>query len=176
MIWRLIEHDAASGPWNMAVDEALLAAASDPAAVPVLRVYGWKPECLSLGLSQARQDVNLEALRDAKIDLVRRPTGGSAIFHTRELTYSVSAPANHPLMIGGVLESYKRIAAGLSRFLSSLGLQSQTKSPAGSTRPEERDPVCFDRPAIDRQRSGAAQAGSPAAWLVAPRPRLSPHR
>ncbi|MEJ2053967.1 MAG: hypothetical protein P8X42_08615 [Calditrichaceae bacterium] len=61
----------------------------DDLNIPVLRFYGWKPYCLSLGRHQSAADVDFDKLFSAGYEAVRRPTGGSAIFHSEELTYSI---------------------------------------------------------------------------------------
>jgi lipoate-protein ligase A len=106
----------------MAVDEAILRAVAVGLAPPTLRLYAWEPPCLSLGRAQEVTDVNLEALRTAGFDLVRRPTGGKAILHVDELTYSVVAPQEEPRVAGGIVESYCRLSAALTRSLERLGV------------------------------------------------------
>ena len=88
--WRLIIDQPASGSWNMAVDDALLEAAQGDGYLPTLRLYSWNPPCLSLGHAQHIREVDREALRKMGWDLVRRPTGGRAILHIDELTYSIT--------------------------------------------------------------------------------------
>jgi lipoate-protein ligase A len=68
-------------------------------------------------------DADLEALRAAGFDLVRRPTGGRGILHVDELTYSVIAPQVDPHVAGGIMESYRRLSAGLMRGLERLGVE-----------------------------------------------------
>lgn len=86
---RLIIDEPAGGPWNMAVDEALLQSAAD--GVATLRFYSWDRPTLSLGYFQKYDDrLEHDASRDCP--LVRRSTGGGAILHDRELTYSFAAP------------------------------------------------------------------------------------
>ncbi len=129
----------------MAVDEAILEMVRRGDALPTLRLYDWQPACLSLGLAQPIEDVDLGLLQAHGWELVRRPTGGRAILHTDELTYSVIGPSDEPRLAGGVLESYKRISKALLHLLQLLGLpvQHQT-SPAlnGSS----DNPVCFEVP------------------------------
>ena len=121
--WRLLRSAPADGATNMAVDEAILRAVAAGRVPPTLRLYAWEPPCLSLGRAQAAADVDLGALRVAGgstelaevFDLVRRPTGGKAILHVDELTYSVVAPGDdlygtgRPLGLGddrGAIESF----------------------------------------------------------------------
>ena len=87
--WRLIRHHGKSGAWNMAVDEAVLEAVGAGQALPTLRFYTWDPPCLSLGYAQPVEDADQQALADFGWGIVRRPTGGRAILHTDEITYSV---------------------------------------------------------------------------------------
>ncbi|MGE5221791.1 MAG: biotin/lipoate A/B protein ligase family protein, partial [Omnitrophica WOR_2 bacterium] len=111
--WRLIQTPPSRGAWNMAVDETLLEAIGRDSRQPVLRLYAWEPACLSLGYAQPGADADRESLRKNHWDLVRRPTGGKAILHTDELTYSVIGPATDPRLSGSILESYQRLAEAL---------------------------------------------------------------
>ncbi len=145
--WRLIRTPAAAGAWNMAVDEAILEAVGRRKVLPTLRLYAWDPPCLSLGFAQSVQDVDREALERYSWQLVRRPTGGRAILHTDELTYSVIAPLDEPRVAGGVLESYRRLAEALRNALERLGLPARAEKeyalPQGSS---ASGPVCFEVP------------------------------
>jgi lipoate-protein ligase A len=94
----------------MAVDEVLLDAVGKNQALPSLRLYSWEPPCLSIGYAQPFIDIDHKRLSDLGWDWVRRPTGGRAILHTDELTYSVVAPLTEPRVSGGVLERYQRLS------------------------------------------------------------------
>ena len=87
--WRLLLTQPAPGPWNMAIDEAILEFSARGEVPPTLRLYSWNPACLSLGYAQQVIDVNREKLQQLGWEIVRRPTGGKAILHTDELTYSI---------------------------------------------------------------------------------------
>ncbi len=129
----------------MAIDEAILRAVTVGVAPPTLRLYAWQPPCLSLGRAQPLADVDQEALRAAGFDLVRRPTGGKAILHADELTYSVIVPEAEPRVAGGIVESYCRLSAGLVRGLALLGVAGVEVS--GQTQERvSRGPVCFEEP------------------------------
>lgn len=136
--WRLIYDLPTPGPLNMAVDEALLMLLGGQ---PVLRLYAWQPGCLSLGYGQRAGDVDAEQARAAGYDLVRRPTGGRAILHADELTYSVVLPADHAIAAGGILPSYQRISSALLAGLQRLGLVLQADEQASRT---ACGPVCFE--------------------------------
>lgn len=145
--WRIIQSKNLEGAWNMACDEAILEAVGKNLVPPTLRLYGWNPACLSLGYTQTVQDVDQDALQQAGWQLVRRPTGGRAILHTDELTYSVVAPLNEPRLAGGVLESYRRLSEALVLALHILGLPARADQnyalPAGS---QPNAAVCFEVP------------------------------
>lgn len=146
-IWRIIRTPAASGAWNMALDEAILQHAAQRKVPPTLRLFAWDPPCLSLGLAQPASDVDFSALQARGWEVVRRPTGGRAILHTDELTYSVTAPADEDAVAGGVLESYRRLAAALVSALERLELAAtadrQYALPPGAT---PNGAVCFEVP------------------------------
>jgi lipoate-protein ligase A len=147
----------------MAVDEAVLETAGRGQALPTFRLYAWHPACLSLGYAQSFNDVDLPRLHANGWDLVRRATGGRAILHIDELTYSVAAPLDEPRMQGSVLESYQRLAQALISAVRALGLpvEMQANAPAvGAT----KGPVCFEVPSayeivVDGKKLiGSAQA------------------
>ncbi len=144
--WRLLDTGARDGATNMAIDEAILEAVTAGQAPPTLRFYGWEPPCLSLGFSQPPADVDQEACARRGWEIVRRPTGGQAILHTDELTYSICAHQDEWRVAGGVVESYGRLAAGLVAGLRRMGLETAEAQPEypDSGRP---GPVCFDGPA-----------------------------
>ena len=157
--WRLVRSLPASGAWNMAVDDAILEASGGGLALPTLRLYAWTPPCLSLGYAQPVTDALPAVLEQRGWELVRRPTGGRAILHTDELTYSVAGPLNEPRLAGSVLESYRVLAAALLRALQILGVSAQAQekpsavpastavnSTANSAGPPNPNPVCFEAP------------------------------
>ena len=161
--WRLLITPPARGAWNMAVDEALLTAVGREESLPTLRLYAWEPACLSLGYAQSYRDVDVLRLHERGWDVVRRMTGGRAILHVDELTYSITAPPNEPRVQGSVLESYQRLAQALMLALHTLGLpvQMKTDAPAAGG---EKGPVCFEVPSAyeivigGKKLVGSAQA------------------
>ncbi|HWQ47049.1 MAG TPA: lipoate--protein ligase family protein [Longilinea sp.] len=145
--WRLILSEPACGAWNMALDQALLESTTVEGSMPTLRLFSWQPACLSIGYAQSVKEVNKDTLDRLGWDLVRRPTGGRAILHTDELTYSITAPLSHPVAAGSVLESYRRLSLGLISALETIGLSVN----ADKTYPETTSygtvsPVCFETP------------------------------
>lgn len=163
--WRLLVHPAARGAWNMAVDEALLeqAQAGRGTSLPTLRLYAWHPACLSLGHAQPFADVDNTRLREHGWDVVRRATGGRAILHTDELTYSITGNAEEPVLAGGVLESYNRLAQALLLVIQTLGLPVEIKE-GKSNDGAIPNPVCFEVPSTyeitvaGKKLIGSAQA------------------
>jgi lipoyl(octanoyl) transferase len=161
--WRYLITPAAGGAWNMAVDEAILEHIGRGESLPTLRLYAWDPACLSLGHSQPFADVNQALLQARGWEVVRRATGGRAILHTDELTYSVTGSAEDPVFTGGVLESYNRIAQALSFAVKNLGLPVEMKEgkTSDNTMP---NPVCFEVPSAyeitvgGKKLIGSAQA------------------
>lgn len=145
--WRLVYDipgvGATFGAHNMAVDEAILTAVGSGEAPPTLRLYGWMPSCLSLGYGQRAREADQMRLAERGWDMVRRPTGGRAILHTDELTYSLALPIEDPLARGGVIESYQRISGGLAVGLKRLGLQPRAERADADAAP---NPVCFETP------------------------------
>ena len=125
----------------MALDEALLETVRTGQSPPTLRFYGWSPACLSLGAFQPVGTVNESTCRELGVDLVRRPTGGGAVLHDREVTYSVVLP---PAVAGRrPRDIYLRVSLALLRGLDRLGVRAGF-APAGSHR-KSAGPSCFAR-------------------------------
>jgi len=131
----------------MALDESLLVHAALKKSPPTLRLYSWDVPTLSLGYSQPIRDVDPKAIQVTGWGYVRRPTGGKAILHTDELTYSITSSVDEGLMAGSLLESYQRVSGALQKALLLLGVNVTADSKY--TIPEEvrpSDPVCFKIP------------------------------
>jgi lipoate-protein ligase A len=88
MDWRLITYGECDPAFNMAADEAILEAHLAGQVPPTLRLYGWKPAAISIGYSQKISPKEIQSIKDAGLDVVRRPTGGRAVLHLGDLTYS----------------------------------------------------------------------------------------
>ena len=161
--WRLIVDREADGPLNMAVDEAILQAVAAGSQPPTLRFYGWSPPSLSLGRNQPLADADLAACRGADIDVVRRPSGGQAVLHADELTYSAILMQSDPRSEGGVLEAYRRISDGLLLGLQALGVAAIQ---AMGQRDEEHatTPICFETPSEYEVTVGGRKLVGSAQW------------
>lgn len=174
--WRVVYSLPAPGAWNMALDEALFETSLRGESPPTLRLYAWQPACLSLGYAQPYADVDPAALIAHGWDVVRRPTGGRAILHTDELTYSVCGPQDEPRLAGSVLESYQTLAQALLNALLRLHIPAQAHArPAPAAGSDPKGPVCFEVPsnyeitvdgkkligsAQSRRKGGVLQHGS----------------
>lgn len=130
----------------MALDEAIMEATAMKESLPTLRLYSWVPPCLSLGNAQPVSQIDLQRVLDRGWDIVRRSTGGRAILHTDELTYSVCAPLDHPKFQSGVLPSYKKISSGLIAGLQLLGLEVEVHPEISLSETERAEPICFEQP------------------------------
>jgi len=140
--WRLVVSPPLSGPTNMAIDEALLLR-SGRAQEGVLRIYRWLAPTLSLGRHQtARDTYDADRAKAQGVSLVRRLTGGRALLHWREVTYSVTAP----LASEGLGESYAAINALLLDSLQALGVNASTADRIERL-PSPASAPCFERPA-----------------------------
>ncbi|KUK12612.1 MAG: Octanoyltransferase LipM [Moorella sp. 60_41] len=161
--WRLLDTGIADGPTNMAVDEAILQEHQAGGVPPTVRFYGWDPPTISLGYGQSlEKEIDVAALEKRRLGLVRRLTGGRAVLHDREVTYSIVVREDHPLVEGGILPSYLRIAGVLARGLRSLGAPVEVASGRKNTG-EHSSAACFDAPSwyeitvAGRKMVGSAQ-------------------
>ncbi len=163
--WRLINSGFQTGAMNMALDEALLHSVARGDSLPVLRFYRWQPATVTLGYAQSVvTDVDLDVCRQAGLDVVRRSTGGRAVLHDHEVTYSVIAPLNADLFGNSVLDCYRVISEVLQKTLLQLGLPAQLVpgKPRGDSQ-NAMKAVCFTTPSqyelvVDgRKVAGSAQ-------------------
>lgn len=173
--WRLIVTPPAPAAWNMACDEVLFQLVPNAPSAAILRFYEWKPYAVSVGRSQSPQkEIELNALRRDGYDCVRRITGGRAVFHVEELTYSVVCAREHPLATGGIHATYERTSEALARGLRLAGIRAEVArvtqhlSPGS---PGRSAPPCFGSVArseivVDgRKLVGSAQYRSSTAVL-----------
>lgn len=157
--WRLLVGEPAGGAYNMAVDEAIMLSHAEGEGPPTLRLYSWSPPTVSVGLFQdINRKVDLDRCRELGIDVVRRPTGGRAVLHDKEITYSVVIKRD--LLPGSVLQTYKFLSKGLLEAIKVLGL-----TPAIAEKPAKPSlsgsPACFDSPSwYEIEVSGRKLVGS----------------
>lgn len=139
--WRLLDTGALPAPLNMGIDQALLELHAQGILPPTLRFYQWNPPAVSLGYFQRRHSIDLTACKIMGLDVVKRPTGGHAVLHEKDLTYSVIAGANEgiPITLKG---TYKLLADGLVTGFRLLGLDTVHAGDA-KTRPDTD--ICFMR-------------------------------
>ncbi len=144
--WRLVMNAPQEGAWNMAVDEAILEFVGRNESPPTLRLFDWNPYTLSLGHAQPVSDVDMASLSELGWGLVRRPTGGRAILHADELTYSICANLDNPIVSGNVIDSYRRISKGLLKALELLDIRADSKPKKESAKKISDHPICFQYP------------------------------
>jgi lipoate-protein ligase A len=149
--WHYFDTGPQPAAYNMAVDEELLARAQAGERMPVLRFYAWSPPAVSVGRFQDMSTaVDADACRRHGFDIVRRVTGGRAVLHRNELTYSIVARTDHALFPSTVLGTYKVIAAGLVAGLRNLGLPAEMVSRGGRhaalVKTRSKDAACFSSP------------------------------
>lgn len=144
--WRLIiDPEPRTGAANMALDTAILDAVAAGTQPPTLRFYRWHPPCLSLGKRQPLDGIDAARAASAGIEMVRRPTGGWAILHTDELTYSVAARQTDPRVSGPILDAYRRLSAGLVAGLELLGVPVEM-NPVDPLGVHNQSAACFEVP------------------------------
>ena len=125
-------HQSGDGPWQMALDEAMLdSVAGDPSSA-FLRTYDWSEPTLSLGYFQNVADADS---RWGSSPMVRRPTGGGALWHDREVTYAVVIPGTHPASRPS-RSLYRAIHQAIAARLRSLGIPASLR---GETVPEDQE-------------------------------------
>ena len=124
--WRLLKTGYNTAYKNMAIDWAVLTANSEDKVPPTVRFYGWKPRAISIGYFQSlEEEVDLDTCSKLGVDYVRRITGGGAVFHDEELTYSIVIPESHPQIPKNIMESYGRICGAIMKGLGNIGIESQ---------------------------------------------------
>ena len=149
--WRLLNTGFSGPAYNMAVDEAILLSHSRGLVPPTVRFFGWNPPTLSIGYFQrATREIDLDELRAHGLGFVRRPTGGRAVLHDKELTYSVIVSEDHPMMPSSINESYRVLSMGLLEGFRELGLQADMVSLAEESEKKKFESMgsaaCFDSP------------------------------
>lgn len=121
--WRLIKNKSYDGAMNMAIDEAMTIAYNEGKSKPTLRFYTWNPYCLTMGYFQKSDEIDFKACKENNIDVVRRITGGRAVLHENELTYSIITGEDNPLMDKSINLSYRFISEGIVKGLNLYGIE-----------------------------------------------------
>lgn len=132
---------------NMAIDEAILECHLKGLVPPTLRLYQFAPPAVSIGYAQSIDVKKIEEIRARKIDIVRRPTGGRAVLHLGDLTYSFIASSrtntdvkgDQILLESSVLGAYRQISAGLLNGIAELGIELSI----GLNQATRHQPDCF---------------------------------
>jgi lipoate-protein ligase A len=148
--WRSLETGFLNAYENMAIDEAIFIGCQKKKSPPTIRIYGWKPPAVSLGYFQkAENAVDLGACKRRGVDVVRRLSGGRAVLHHRELTYSIICREGTPPLGSSVLGSYKTISECLIITLRGLGLDVQwvaSREKHSATQEKDKTSSCFSSP------------------------------
>ena len=127
----------------MAVDEAIFITTKEKNLSPTLRFYRWRPSAVSIGYAQnVGEEVNLKECKRLKMDVVRRYTGGGAIFHDDELTYSFISKTDGYQHFDDLLASYKQVCWGIIKGLSELGISVKFREVRNKLSSREKVP-CF---------------------------------
>ena len=142
---RIIHDGAHDGPTNMARDEALLALVGEGKSPPTLRTYLWSPPTISLGYFQKYADYEQLDPPAGELPVVRRQTGGGAILHDRELTYSITLPASHPLLTDGPNTLYEVAHDALMECLAARGIETRLNPDTDGSGPRRGPFFCFAR-------------------------------
>lgn len=158
--WRFVVTPPATGAENMALDEALMSYARANGCW-ILRVYAWSIPTISFGRNQtARDRYDLARIGALGMGVVRRPTGGRAILHDREVTYSVTAPVSDA---GDLRESFLRINRVLLGALRSMGVDAEAAAPRRRAPAPDMAP-CFDQPTAGEITVGGRKLAGSAQW------------
>jgi len=157
--WRVIDSGPGSAAWNMAVDEALLITAGTTNAPPTLRIYSWDTPSLSIGSFQKADELDTALMARRGIPLVRRPTGGRAVLHDQELTYSVACPIPSPLFPSDLMGSYKKIGLCFIEGLKRVGVDAALVpvDRTARTGASSKNPLCFASPSWHEVLTGGGK-------------------
>jgi len=124
--WRMLLTENNSAYTNMAIDRAVMITNKEKKVPPTVRFYTWAPPAISIGYFQSlEEEIDLTICKKLGIDYVRRITGGGAVFHDKELTYSIVIPESRPEIPKKIIDSYGRICGAIIKGLSNLGIESQ---------------------------------------------------
>jgi lipoyl(octanoyl) transferase len=164
MFWRLISFQRYNAPENMAIDEAIFRETIKNNNPPTIRFYGWRSPAVSVGYFQdIKKEVNIEKCRSAGVTVVRRPSGGKAIFHCDEITYSVIACNKEKTFPSDISGTYKIISNCIARGLAYLGINAHLAETGRPLKENDFQSYCFSAPSrnellvFGRKICGSAQ-------------------
>lgn len=141
--WRFLDTGPGDAAWNMAVDEAVFHACRRKRVPPTVRVYAWRPPAVSLGYAQRlHEELDPARCRRYGIDVVRRHTGGRAVLHDQELTYSFIAPEGHPQVGANGYDHYRLASLALLDALAAVGIEAELV-PTREAMTDGAGGVCF---------------------------------
>jgi lipoate-protein ligase A len=147
MAWRLLDFQYRNIFENMAIDEAVFSETIKNRKNPTIRFYGSHPSAVSIGYFQnAEKEINIEKCRSEGIDIVRRITGGKAVFHFREITYCVVAGKQEKTFPSDISGTYKIISRCIARSLSACGIKADLAEGGRAEAGEEMNACCFSVP------------------------------
>jgi lipoate-protein ligase A len=126
MRFRLLLSGLADAHTNMSIDESIMIHVGQNISPPTLRLYGWSPPAVSIGYFQGLlEEIDLDMCKKMGVDYVRRITGGGAVFHESEVTYSLAIPQVNTIVPQNVLESYKVICGGIIEGLKEFDIEAK---------------------------------------------------
>jgi lipoate-protein ligase A len=158
--YRVIDSGPQSASLNMATDEAIFLGFTSGASPPTLRFCSFDPPAITLGIFQKPSESLCSEAQECGLSVVRRPTGGRAVVHAGDLTYSVVASTSDPDLGGGVMETYCKISQRLVNGLKELGVEAAIESCEAGQR-YERSASCFDSGVVHELKCGKEKiAGS----------------
>ncbi len=171
-VWRFLPFRQCNAFENIAVDEAVFRENHRREALPTLRFYGWQSPAVSMGYFQNTfREVDVKSCRRHGIDIVRRPTGGKAVLHDRDLTYAVVARGNDPLFPDDILGTYRVISGCIAEGLSRIGIKAEIADEERSFQDNCLKTSCFSSPSRyellveGRKICGSAQVRSHGVFL-----------
>lgn len=142
LFMRIITQGSNNAFFNMAIDEAISEAVRERLSPPTLRIYQWDKPSISIGYFQRISDIDIDYCTKKRYPIVRRPTGGRAILHNNELTYSLSTRFDSRIFRGNLYEDYAVISNALLSGLKLCGIDARTKL-SRKREPGQKSPACF---------------------------------
>lgn len=156
----------------MAADEAIFLQSRDRTSLPTIRFYAWLTPAVSIGrFQQIDRDIDLSACRKSSVDIVRRPTGGKAVYHGHDLTYAVVGREQQEGLPADILGTYRVISGCLIRGLRELGIEARMAENGRKLPEMSAEAACFSAPSRyellvkGRKICGSAQLRSHGAFL-----------